>query len=99
MLCAAIHLGIFENRQMNASKLAGCGGVPRSIVDLEELERVGRVETGTTGAKVRNKINELMLIVYSGALIANGNFQQRPPHPRVELGCQLLRKLPRLRDR
>jgi hypothetical protein len=44
---------------MNASKLAGCGGVPRSIVDLEELERVGRVETRTTGAKVRNKINDL----------------------------------------
>jgi hypothetical protein len=35
-----------------------------------------------------------MLTGYSGALIANGNFQQRPPHPRVELGCQLLRQLP-----
>jgi hypothetical protein len=55
---------------------------------------------GTTGAKVKNKINDLCTITgYSGALIANGSFQRRPPHPRVKLGCQLLRKLPRLRSR
>jgi hypothetical protein len=55
---------------------------------------------GTTGAKVKNKINDLCALTgYPGALIANGNFQRRPPHPRVKLGCQLLRKLPRLRSR
>jgi hypothetical protein len=45
---------------------------------------------GTTGAKVKNKINDLCTLTgHSGALIANGNFQRRPPHPRVKLGCQL----------
>jgi hypothetical protein len=42
---------------------------------------------GATGAKVTNKINDLCTLTgYSGALIANGNFQRRPPHPRVKLG-------------
>jgi hypothetical protein len=55
---------------------------------------------GATGAKVKNKINDLCTLTgYSGALIANGDFQRRPPHPRVKLGWQLLRKLPRLRSR
>jgi hypothetical protein len=44
LLCAAVYLGMFENRLMNASKLADYVGVPRSTVDLEELKRVGRVE-------------------------------------------------------
>jgi hypothetical protein len=44
LLCAAVYLGMFENRQMNASKLADYVRVPRSTMDLEELERVGRVE-------------------------------------------------------
>jgi hypothetical protein len=48
--CAAVYLGMFENRLMNASKLADYVGVPRSTMDLEELERVGRVKRrGTTG--------------------------------------------------
>jgi hypothetical protein len=98
LLCAAVYLSLFENRQMNASKLADYVGVPRSTMDLEELERVDR--RGTTGAKVNNKINDLCTLTgYSDALIANGNFRRRPPHPRVKLGCQLLRKLPRLRSR
>jgi len=55
---------------------------------------------GTTGAKVKNKINDLCTLTgHSGALIANGNFQRRPPHPRVRVGCQLPRKLPCLVDR
>ena len=55
---------------------------------------------GATGAKIKNKINDLFTLTdYSGALIANGNFQRRPPHPRAKLGCQLLRKLSRLRSR
>jgi hypothetical protein len=101
LLCAAVYLGMFENRLMNASKLADYVGVPRSTMDLEELERVGRVERrGTTGAKVKNKINDLCTLTgYSGALIENGNFQRRPPHPRVKLGRQLLRKLPLLWSR
>jgi len=50
LLCATVYLGMFENRQMNASKLADYVGVPRSTMDLDELERVGRVERGgTTG--------------------------------------------------
>jgi hypothetical protein len=50
LLCAAVYLGMFENRLMNASKLTDYVGVPRSSMDLEELERVGRVERrGTTG--------------------------------------------------
>jgi hypothetical protein len=50
LLRAAVYLGMFENRLMNASKLADYVGVPRSTMDLEELERVGRVERrGTTG--------------------------------------------------
>jgi hypothetical protein len=50
LLSATVYLGMFENRQMNASKLADYVGVPRSTMDLEELERVGRVERrGTTG--------------------------------------------------
>jgi hypothetical protein len=44
LLCAAVYLGMFENRLMNASKLADYVGVPRSTMDLEELEWVGRVE-------------------------------------------------------
>jgi hypothetical protein len=44
LLCAAVYLGMFENRLMNASKLADYVGLPRSTMDLEELERVGRVE-------------------------------------------------------
>jgi hypothetical protein len=44
LLCAAVYLGMFENRQMNASKLGDYVGVPRSTMDLEEFERVGRVE-------------------------------------------------------
>ncbi len=52
-LCAAVYLGTFENRQMNASKLADYVGVPRSTMDLEELERVGRVErSGATGSNL-----------------------------------------------
>jgi hypothetical protein len=48
--CAAVYLDMFENRQINASKLADYVGVPRSTMDLDELERVGRVERrGTTG--------------------------------------------------
>jgi hypothetical protein len=36
---------------------------------------------GTTGTEVKNKINELCALTgYSGALIANGNFQRRPHH-------------------
>jgi hypothetical protein len=50
LLYAAVYLGMFENRLMNASKLADYVGVPRSTMDLEELEWVGRVERrGTTG--------------------------------------------------
>ena len=50
LLYAAVYHRMFENRQMNASKLADYVGVPRSTMDLEELERVGRVERrGTTG--------------------------------------------------
>jgi hypothetical protein len=41
LLCATVYFGIFENRQMNASKLADYVGVPRSTMYLEELERVG----------------------------------------------------------
>jgi hypothetical protein len=52
LLCAAVYLGMFENRLMNASKLADYVGVPRSTVDLEEFERVGRVER--RGKVVRN---------------------------------------------
>ena len=38
---------------------------------------------GTTGAKAKNKINDLCtLTCYSGALIANWNFQRRPPRRR-----------------
>jgi hypothetical protein len=49
LLCAAVYLGMFENRLMNASKLADHVGVPRSSMDLEELKRVGRAERkGTT---------------------------------------------------
>ena len=44
LLSATVYLGMFENRQMNASKLADYVGAPRSTMDLEELERVGRVE-------------------------------------------------------
>jgi hypothetical protein len=44
LLCAAVYLGMFENRQVNASKLADYVGVPRSTMDLKELEWVGRVE-------------------------------------------------------
>ena len=36
---------------------------------------------GTTGAKAKNKINDLCILTgYLGALIANGNFQRRQPH-------------------
>jgi hypothetical protein len=50
LLCAAVYLDMFDNRQINASKLADHVGVPRSTMDLDELERVGRVERrGTTG--------------------------------------------------
>jgi hypothetical protein len=35
LLCAAVYLGMFENRLMNASKLADYVGVPRSTMDLE----------------------------------------------------------------
>jgi hypothetical protein len=49
LLCAAVYLGMFENRRMNASKLADYVWVPRSTMDLEELGRVSRVERrGTT---------------------------------------------------
>jgi hypothetical protein len=84
LLCAAVYLGLFENRLMNASKLADYVGVPRSTMDLGQLGRVGRVErTGTTGPKAKNKINDLCpLTGYSGALIANGNFQRRRPSAR-----------------
>jgi hypothetical protein len=55
---------------------------------------------GATGAKVMNKTNDLRTLTgYSGALIANGYFQRRPPHPRVKLGGQPLQKFPRLRSR
>jgi hypothetical protein len=46
LLCAAVYVDMFENRQINASKLADDVGVPRSTMDLDELERVGRVERG-----------------------------------------------------
>jgi len=36
---------------------------------------------GTTGAKAQNKINDLYTLTgHSSALIANGNFQRRPPN-------------------
>jgi hypothetical protein len=35
LLCAAVYLGTFENRLMNASKLADYVGVPRSTMDLD----------------------------------------------------------------
>jgi hypothetical protein len=43
---------MFENRLMNASKLADYVGVPRSTVDLEEL-KTGRPSRamGTTGTQ------------------------------------------------
>jgi hypothetical protein len=44
LLCAAVYLGTFDNRLMNASKFADYVAVPRSTTDLKELERVGRVE-------------------------------------------------------
>jgi hypothetical protein len=63
------------------------------------LHNYGEWVVDTTGAKAKNKINDLCILTgYSGALIANGNFQRRPPHPSVRLGCQLLRKLPRLQS-
>ena len=46
LLCAAVYLGMFENRLMNASKLAADVGVPRSTIDLDELEPAGRVGEG-----------------------------------------------------
>jgi hypothetical protein len=47
LFCAAVYLGMFENRQMNASKLADYVGMLRSTMDLE---RGGRVERrGGTG--------------------------------------------------
>jgi hypothetical protein len=46
LLCAAVYLGMFENRLMNASKLTDNVSVPRSTMDREELKRVGRVERG-----------------------------------------------------
>jgi hypothetical protein len=50
LLCTAVYLGMFENRLVNASELPDHVGVPRSTMDLEELERVGRAERrGTTG--------------------------------------------------
>ena len=50
LLFAAVYLGMFEKRLMNASKLADYVGAPRSTMDLEELKRVGRDERrGTTG--------------------------------------------------
>jgi hypothetical protein len=56
--------------------------------------------SGLGGGHDKNKINDLYTLTgYSGALIANGNFQRRPPHSRVKLGCQILRKFPRFRSR
>jgi hypothetical protein len=46
LLCAAVYLGMFENRLMNASKLADYVGVPRSTMDLEELERSAESSKG-----------------------------------------------------
>jgi len=43
---AAVHLGMFENRQMNATNLADYVGVPRSTMDLEELERSSKSSEG-----------------------------------------------------
>jgi hypothetical protein len=40
LLCAAVYLGMFENRLMNASKLADHVGVS-TLDHLEELKRVG----------------------------------------------------------
>jgi hypothetical protein len=50
LLYEAFSLGMFENRQMNASKPADYVGMPRSTMDLEELERVGRVDEGARQA-------------------------------------------------
>jgi hypothetical protein len=56
-----------------------------SLSELDEKYPLSRDwVVGTTGAKAKNKINDLCTLTgYSGALIANGNFQRRPPHPRV----------------
>jgi hypothetical protein len=43
--CVAVYLGMFENRLMNASKLAGhVSGCHARTMDFEEFERVSRVE-------------------------------------------------------
>src|SRR6201987_2516576 len=57
LLCAAVYLGMFENRLMNASKLADYVGVPRSTMDLEELKRVGRVERRARLVEGRHLLN------------------------------------------
>jgi hypothetical protein len=60
LLFAAVYLGMFEKRLMNASKLADYVGAPRSTMDLEELKRLGRDERrGTTEVPLFNEINSL----------------------------------------
>jgi hypothetical protein len=46
LLCAAVHLGMAEDREMNASGLADSVGLPRPTVlrRLDALERTLRIE-------------------------------------------------------
>jgi hypothetical protein len=77
-----------DDARISWTKASGDWGqvIPKMLKDKE-------IMVGATGAKVKNKINDLCTLTsYSGALIANGNFQRRPPHPRVKLGWQLRRE-------
>jgi hypothetical protein len=82
LLYAAVYLGMFENRLMNASKLADYVGVPRSTMDLEELEWVGRVERrGTTEVPLFNEINGLAQGEGEISPLRCKGYFEGPPHP------------------
>ena len=77
-------------RPLFAVTKKGSAGDP-GLGSFQKCLKNKEIVVGTTGAKVKNKINDLYTLTgYSGALIANGNFQRRPPHPRVSLqgSCQ-----------
>jgi hypothetical protein len=82
LLYAAVYLGMFENRLMNASKLADYVGVPRSTMDLEELEWVGRVERrGTTEVPLFNEINGLAQGEGEISPLRCKGYFEGPPYP------------------
>jgi hypothetical protein len=60
LLFAAAYHGMFENRLMNASKLADYVGVPRSTMDLEELERSAESSEVPQGVLVRFRPGQLL---------------------------------------